>query len=459
MCRGVTGDSEIYYLAYNLLDDYWKAKVLAKSNRARDELINDLLQYVLKVNNGMLGDWSGITVAAIACCLREDNTAEDYIEQLLQFVCEPHSQKEIVDGYLETYHWRNCNTFSAERFFEFIHAHHVAPENLWPILIANSTKEKSPINADFLHRLLLKQPLNHRDYLWTIYINDMASEDRVLQLIEYFEQGNSFLGMNTQSLKLMLTLFAWLLTSSNRRLRDQASKAIVEILCRNFDLCMPLLEKFENVDDPYVLQRLYCCVFGACIKRTDTAEKEYEQLALYVYNAIFNKPCVYEDILLRDSARLIIERWLYETPSMGGKIELTRIRPPYGSVMIPTMQATEYYISENATQHYGRNAIVLSMHPNGAGGAGMYGDFGRYIFQANVEDFSNASISDAYYYAMDYIFSVLGYKDELFSKYDSRRGGTDRFANKRTERIGKKYQWIAMYHVMSKIADNAEVER
>lgn len=116
MCRGVTGDSEIYYLAYNLLDDYWKAKVLAKSNRARDELINDLLQYVLKVNNGMLGDWSGITVAAIACCLREDNTAEDYIEQLLQFVCEPHSQKEIVDGYLETYHWRNCNTFSAERF-------------------------------------------------------------------------------------------------------------------------------------------------------------------------------------------------------------------------------------------------------------------------------------------------------------------------------------------------------
>ena len=109
----------------------------------------------------------------------------------------------------------------------------------------------------------------------------MASEERVWQLIEYFEQGNSFLEMNTQSLELMLTLFAWLLTSSNRRLRDQTSKAIVEILCRNFDLCMPLLKKFENVDDPYVLQRLYCCVFGACIKRTDTAEKEYEQLALY----------------------------------------------------------------------------------------------------------------------------------------------------------------------------------
>ena len=305
LCRSMTGDTEIYYIAYNLLDDYWKAKVLEKSDKGKDELINYLLQYVLKVDNGMLGDWSGITVAAIACCLREDKTSEDYIEQLLQYVREPQGQKEIVVGYLETYHWRNCNTFSAERFFEFIHAHHVASENLWPILIANSTKEKSPINADFLHRLLLKQPLNYRDYLWTIYINDMASEDRVWQLIEYFEQGNAFLEMNTQSLELMLTLFTWLLTSSNRRLRDQTSKAIVEILCRNFDLCTPLLEKFENVDDPYVLQRLYCCVFGACIKRTNTAEKEYEQLALYVYNAIFNKPCVYEDILLRDSANRI----------------------------------------------------------------------------------------------------------------------------------------------------------
>lgn len=459
LCRGIVGETEIYYLAYNLLDDYWKAKVLAQSDRSREDLITCVLQHLLKVKNGVLGDWSGVTSAVIACCLREDKTSEDYFGQLLQSVCKPNDQRGIIVEYLKTYLWRNCNSFSATSFLKLINTYRVAPRDLWPILVASSTKENSPINADFLHSLLLKQPLNHRDYIWTIYINDMDSENRVWQLIEYFEQGNLFLEMSTQSLGLMLTLFAWLLTSSNRRLRDQASKAIVEILCRNFDLCMPLLKKFENVDDPYVLQRLYCCVFGACIKRTDTAEKEYEQLALYVYNAIFNKPCVYEDVLLRDSARLIIERWLYEFPSMGGKIELTRIRPPYGSSMIPSMQAREYYISENATQHYGRNAIALSMHPNGAGGAGMYGDFGRYIFQANVEDFSNANISDAYYYAMDYIFSVLGYKDELFSKYDSRIGGVDRFANNRTERIGKKYQWIAMYHVMSKIADNAEVKR
>ena len=126
---------------------------------------------------------------------------------------------------------------------------------------------------------------------------------------------------------------------------------MVEILCRNFDLCMPLLKKFENVDDSYVLQRLYCCVFGACIKRIDTAEKEYEQLALYVYNAIFNKPCVYEDILLRDNARLIIERWLYEFPSMGGKIELTRIQPPYGSVMIPQMKS-KLNCGQNQIPHF-----------------------------------------------------------------------------------------------------------
>ena len=78
LCRGIAGDTEIYYIAYNLLDDYWKAKALAKSDRAKDELINYLLQYILKVDTGILGDWSGIAVAAIACCLREDRTSEDY---------------------------------------------------------------------------------------------------------------------------------------------------------------------------------------------------------------------------------------------------------------------------------------------------------------------------------------------------------------------------------------------
>ena len=42
-----------------------------------------------------------------------------------------------------------------------------------------------------------------------------------------------------------------------RLLRDYTSKAMIEILKINFDLCEIILRKFENVNDPYIIERLY----------------------------------------------------------------------------------------------------------------------------------------------------------------------------------------------------------
>ena len=113
-------------------------------------------------------------------------------------------------------------------------------------------------------------------------------------------------GLSNSNAELLLILFTWLLTSSNRILRDKASKASVELLKRNFSLCKPLLQRFEEVDDPYVLQRLFGIVFGACVKRNELSVDTYRELAEYVYNFVFNQEIVYPDILLRDYARLIL---------------------------------------------------------------------------------------------------------------------------------------------------------
>ncbi len=67
--------------------------------------------------------------------------------------------------------------------------------------------------------------------------------------------------------KLILTLFTWLLSSSNRKLRDVTSKAMIEILKYDFELSEFLLRKFEDVNDPYIIQRLYGVIFGASTKK------------------------------------------------------------------------------------------------------------------------------------------------------------------------------------------------
>lgn len=189
-----------------------------------------------------------------------------------------------------------------------------APDDLWAMLISNSVKVSHPFNADFLNCFLSRYELNKRDSLWTIYINRLTwnKSDRIVQLIQLYNSGEKLEISNEKQVELLLTLLGWLLTSSNRWLRDNTSKAMIEIMKEHFGLCKMILEKFESINDPYVIQRLYGIVFGACCKRTNGGLQE---LAEYVFETIFNQEKVYPDILLRDYARLIIERFLYEAPS------------------------------------------------------------------------------------------------------------------------------------------------
>lgn len=86
-------------------------------------------------------------------------------------------------------------------------------------------------------------------------------------MICLFDEGNKIDSLSKEKIKLLLILFTWLLASSNRRLRDITSKAMIEILKNNFEFSEYLLQKFETVNDPYIIQRLYGIVLGACTKK------------------------------------------------------------------------------------------------------------------------------------------------------------------------------------------------
>ena len=90
-------------------------------------------------------------------------------------------------------------------------------------------------------------------------------------------------------------------------------------------------------------------------------------------------------------------------------------------------------------------------------GVGFYGDFGRYIFQAALSDFIGVDITNIYYYALEYIIEKLGYTIEYFGDYDYYHADFDRHHVKRIERIGKKYQWIAMYNILARLSDTHNI--
>jgi hypothetical protein len=112
----------------------------------------------------------------------------------------------------------------------------------------------------------------------------------------------------------------------------------------------------------------------------------------------------------------------------------------------------------------GLNSIVISMSPDiHDRGLHGYGDFGRYVWQAAISDFKGVDdekIVNLYYYTMKFIIEELGYRDDLFGGYDFNLNHfvLSRHQTMKTERIGKKYQWIALYNVLARLSDRHTIE-
>ena len=452
-------DDESYYLGYNLLEDFVCAKAIIKQYKEKEKLVPYLLNDLLKVENGFIKNHYNIDIFIVVCGLFAEKYHKECFEDIAQHIFNEVDNDDISRRYLESFIWRTAVSVDADAFLHFLRKHPVDKDVVFRMLIENSTKEHHPLNSLFLHDLLVNKKIADRDAQWTDFINHLAAEDeRIFQLITYFDQGNLLDGLSSSNAELLLILLGWLLTSSNRFLRDKASKAAIELLKHEFTLCKPLLQRFENVNDPYVIQRLYGIIFGACMKRTQENKVAFKGLAEYVFASVFDQEFVYPDILLRDYARLILERWRYEYPNDSEFIVPEQIKPPYKSHPIPVVEQQQYYDREAGNS--GFESIEFSMRIDHRDCPGMYGDFGRYTFQATLNSFENVDILNLYHYAMQFIRDELGYS-KLLGDQDSlsRYYRYSRHDTKKVERIGKKYQWIAFYNILARISDHYRIKK
>ena len=447
--ESIYSESKRLHFAYDQMNDYFCAKAIISRTKDRAEVIAYIKADVLNIVNGKLNNPENVDLFVNICALYAEKYGEECIE-IIDAIDNDNDKYFIFSRYLTSFEWRNKENLPVNQFNNWLMKNQLYEKAVWRMLISNSMKVNHPFNADYLHELLYKFSLNKRDYVWTIYINELKSynnDNRLIQLIEMYASGQKLDISDDKQIELMLTLFGWLLTSSNRKLRDYTSKAMIEILKDRVGLCRRVLEKFHEVNDPYILQRLYGIVFVACCRRLD--EENIQDLAEYVYYTIFDNDMVYPDILLRDYARMIIERFLYENPEYTGIIQKIKIIPPYNSEPIPEINDQHYL-----DKHYegGMYRLISSMKFEGMG---IYGDFGRYVFQGAIKTF-DINESKVWNYAVSYILNDLGYSVDLFGEYDL-HCSSGRNETIKTERIGKKYQWIMMYNILARIADHCQM--
>ena len=406
--------------------------------------------------------------------------------EIFELIPSVQDSRPVCEAFIESLVWRDPDTFS-EGCLPYIIAH-IARKGRLDSKFLNTILTIAPIpdhpfNADFLHSTLVKQEMAERDAWWSIFLHEnYGTESSIDRLIDWAWSDTDRSHISVESIRLVGTALIWLLTTSHRFLRDRATKALVSLFVERVDVLCQLIPVFVDVNDLYVLERLYAVAYGCALRSNDANAKA--SLAQQVYDSVFRGGTPSCHILLRDYARGVVEVAMSDGTELD--IDQRKIRPPYKSewpLEIPPEGELEKYRERNKDMPEEESAL-RSIYYSVMG----YGDFARYVIGCEQKSlrWSNRRLDEGRLptpkeqfealedppveqdefvlspsIAQRWIFKRvldLGWTVERFGKFDSymnRYVNSARSANK-PERIGKKYQWIAYHEFLAHLADNLE---
>lgn len=239
-------------------------------------------------------------------------------------------------------------------------------------LVSITTEPDNPFNAKYLHKQLASLAMPERDAKWSIPIAEMStSEGSALDTIISWALDAGFDSIQSERAELATLFLTWLFTSSNRTIRDRATKALTSLLSVRLPLGTALIDTFREVDDLYVHERLIAACYGAVLQAKDLTG--LDDLVSTIFDWQFADGCSTTHVLLRDYARGICEYGAYR--GVLSEDKAAAARPPYKSNW-PIEDVSEDDIAKYTDEYNGhtcRDDITTSASSEWSG------DFAKYV--------------------------------------------------------------------------------
>ena len=298
-----------------------------------------------------------------------------------------------------------------------------------------------PFNANFTDELLRALSLTDRDLIWSEWLR--RERRNPLEDIEYFEKACKEHGIDEEKakrLELIAKLCSWFLTSTDRGMRDKATKALYWFGRRFPEKLFELTINSLSVNDPYIPERMLAASYGVIMALQSGRRNAYylrrilPRYAKELFETIFKKGCPHSTthILMRDYARHSIEVALLHQASLLNADELKRIKPPF---------------LDGGIRKWGKSKDRNEGEYR-EGNNPMGWDFSNYTLGHLVPDRSNYDFQHKGYLTvkanMFWRVYKLGYSLNRFGEIDKeidRYNWFFRNGNK-IDRYGKKYCWI-----------------
>jgi len=257
-------------------------------------------------------------------------------------------------------------------------------------------------------------------------------------------------------------VLSWCASATVVEGRKRLAAAITRLVAGRTQLATALVARFLSVDDPYVREWVFLAAAGAA-QHASASDPHLGELARVVHAGVFGGKTVEPHLLVRHYAAEVCQQ-ADAKGVLPKEVAPSSFRPPFHSKWPRIWSEKRCEEKEkNTEQAY---SFFRSVAPNSGGFS--YGDWGRYVMQGYVGQFSPQKVSEpteparpgyrsrfdprvARRYVVQRTFEIGWDPKSPDNLPDISYEGRQR---SKVERLSKKYQWIALYEFLGFLSDH-----
>lgn len=285
----------------------------------------------------------------------------------------------LRDAFENSLAWRSPTAFTS-RTAEWVgKLCEAIGRSAYGLMLLISTEPENLFNANWLHKDLWPRQMPQRDAVWSVFlaVDDLDEGGAVVSLIDWAWEADAN-AVDEQRLWLAAVTLTWFLSTSNRAVRDRATKALVNLLSCKLEHAAALVDQFVDIDDMYITERLLAACYGAAMQGMDPARCRV--LAASVWKNYFAEGKQLPlNVLARDYAFGVL-LYAQAADQLPAEVDLDACRAKFKSAW-PLEPVTEDDLKKYRGRGYG-DSICSSTHE--------HGDFGNYTLRRWLHDIVDA---------------------------------------------------------------------
>jgi hypothetical protein len=323
-----------------------------------------------------------------------------------------------------------------------------------------AARANHPLGFDFIDDVLRPRPQAERDATFCWFLHHSWERNGAARRLSHWALKPELGRPSEETALAWSAALAWLCTAADRRVRDQATMGMVALLAQAPGAASRLIDLMLDVNDDYVVERVLLAAYGALLRSGDVTAIRVSAASVYKRLFATSPP---QNALIRDLGRCIVE-----LAAARGVLpeDLAIERAPYGSVLPSGLvkprggdsaraKSRGSRTEEPAEPNEGRTwrSIRQSVEDD---------DFAVYTMESalNIGQRPSLDVPACKRWLYEELRRLgAGAEFDQYDDYMVQIYGPGRGRPQWAERLGKKYQWIALYRLVGLVEDNVELVR